>query len=107
MSLVGGLVPGSSGGYWLVHIVVLPMGLQTPSAPWVLSLLLHCFPKSFFFLTLNPSITNFKKVCAGYHLYNTVNLNISILSAHENVAVENKFMKVLNSRIGSFAMQEK
>jgi len=24
--------------YWLVHIVVLPMGLQTPSAPWVLSL---------------------------------------------------------------------
>jgi hypothetical protein len=37
-SLVGGLVPGSSGGYWLVHIVVPPMGLQTPSAPWVLSL---------------------------------------------------------------------
>ena len=25
-------------GYWLVHIVVLPIGLQTPSAPWVLSL---------------------------------------------------------------------
>ena len=25
-------------GYWLVHIVVPPMGLQTPSAPWVLSL---------------------------------------------------------------------
>jgi hypothetical protein len=25
-------------GYRLVHIVVLPMGLQTPSAPWVLSL---------------------------------------------------------------------
>jgi hypothetical protein len=24
--------------YWLVHIVVSPMGLQTPSAPWVLSL---------------------------------------------------------------------
>jgi uncharacterized membrane protein len=24
--------------YWLVHIVVLSMGLQTPSAPWVLSL---------------------------------------------------------------------
>jgi hypothetical protein len=23
-------------GYWLVHIVVPPMGLQTPSAPWVL-----------------------------------------------------------------------
>jgi hypothetical protein len=37
-SLVGGLVPGSSGGYWLVYIVVPPMGLQTPSAPWVLSL---------------------------------------------------------------------
>jgi hypothetical protein len=37
-SLVSGLVPGSSGGYWLVHIVVPPMGLQTPSAPWVLSL---------------------------------------------------------------------
>jgi hypothetical protein len=33
-SLVGGLVPGSSG----VHNVVPPMGLQTPSAPWVLSL---------------------------------------------------------------------
>jgi hypothetical protein len=25
-------------GYWLVHIVVPPMGLQTPSFPWVLSL---------------------------------------------------------------------
>ena len=25
-------------GYWLVHIVVPPIGLQTPSAPWVLSL---------------------------------------------------------------------
>jgi hypothetical protein len=25
-------------GYWLVHIVVSLMGLQTPSAPWVLSL---------------------------------------------------------------------
>jgi hypothetical protein len=37
-SLVGGLIPGSSGGYWLVHIVVPPMGLQTPSAPWILSL---------------------------------------------------------------------
>jgi hypothetical protein len=36
-SLVGGLVPENSGGYWLVHIV-LPIGLQTPSAPWVLSL---------------------------------------------------------------------
>ena len=24
--------------YWLVHIVVPPMGLQAPSAPWVLSL---------------------------------------------------------------------
>ena len=34
-SLVVGVVPGS---YWLVHIVVPPMGLQTPSAPWVLSL---------------------------------------------------------------------
>ena len=37
-SLVGGLVPGSS---WEVHIVVSPIGLQTPLAPWVLSLLLH------------------------------------------------------------------
>jgi hypothetical protein len=38
-SLVGDLVPGSSGeGYYLVHMVVPPMGLQTPSAPWVLSL---------------------------------------------------------------------
>jgi hypothetical protein len=37
-SLIGGLVPGSSGGYWLVHIVVPPMGLQTPSASWVLFL---------------------------------------------------------------------
>jgi hypothetical protein len=25
-------------GYWLVHIAVPPIGLQTPSAPWVLSL---------------------------------------------------------------------
>jgi hypothetical protein len=37
-SLIGGLVPWSSGGYWLVHIVVQTIGLQTPSAPWVLSL---------------------------------------------------------------------
>jgi hypothetical protein len=25
-------------GYWLVHIVVPPIGLQMPLAPWVLSL---------------------------------------------------------------------
>jgi hypothetical protein len=37
-SSVGGWVPGSSGGYWLVHIVVPPMRLQAPLAPWVLSL---------------------------------------------------------------------
>jgi hypothetical protein len=37
-SLVGGLIPGSSGGYWLVHIVVPSMGLQSPSAPWFLFL---------------------------------------------------------------------
>jgi len=37
-SLVGGLVPGNSGGVWLVDIVVLPLVLQTPSAPSVLSL---------------------------------------------------------------------
>jgi hypothetical protein len=36
--LVGGLVPESSGGYWLVHIVVPPMRLLTPSASWVLFL---------------------------------------------------------------------
>jgi hypothetical protein len=28
----------SSGGYWLVHIVIPPIGLQIPLAPWVLSL---------------------------------------------------------------------
>jgi hypothetical protein len=28
----------NSGGYWLVHIVVPPKGLQTPLAPWVLPL---------------------------------------------------------------------
>jgi hypothetical protein len=28
----------SSRGYWLVHIVVPPIGLQIPLAPWVLSL---------------------------------------------------------------------
>jgi hypothetical protein len=38
-TLVGGLVPGSSGGVWLVDIVVLPMGMQTPSAPSVLPLI--------------------------------------------------------------------
>jgi hypothetical protein len=27
--------PRELWGYWLVHIVVLPMGLQTSSAPWV------------------------------------------------------------------------
>jgi hypothetical protein len=25
-------------GYWIVHIVVLPIGLQIASSPWVLSL---------------------------------------------------------------------
>ena len=30
--------PWEVWGYWLFHIVVPPMGLQTPSAPWVLSL---------------------------------------------------------------------
>jgi hypothetical protein len=30
--------PWKLWGYWLGHIVVPPMGLQTPSAPWVLSL---------------------------------------------------------------------
>jgi hypothetical protein len=44
-SLVDGLVPGSSvgrgsGAVWLVDIFVLPMGLQTPSTPSVLSLTL-------------------------------------------------------------------
>jgi hypothetical protein len=33
--------------YWLVHIVVPPMGLQTPSAPWVLSLALSLGTLSF------------------------------------------------------------
>jgi hypothetical protein len=26
------------GGYWVVHIVLPPIGLQIPLAPWVLSL---------------------------------------------------------------------
>jgi hypothetical protein len=42
-SLVGGLVPRSSGrggGDWLVDIVVLPMELQSPSVPLVISLTL-------------------------------------------------------------------
>jgi hypothetical protein len=30
--------PRELWGYWLVHIVVLPIGRQTPSAPWVFSL---------------------------------------------------------------------
>jgi hypothetical protein len=30
--------PWALGGYWLVHIVVPPMGLQTSSAYWVFSL---------------------------------------------------------------------
>jgi hypothetical protein len=37
-SLIGGLVPGSSEGICLVDIVVLPIRLQTPSAPLVHSL---------------------------------------------------------------------
>ena len=40
--LIGCLVPRSSGGYWLVHSVGSPTGLQTPSVPWILSLILHC-----------------------------------------------------------------
>jgi hypothetical protein len=38
-SLVGGLVPGSSEDLWLVDIIVLPMGLQTPSVPSVIFLI--------------------------------------------------------------------
>jgi hypothetical protein len=34
----------SSGGYWLVHIAVPPIGLQIPLAPWLLSLLLYWGP---------------------------------------------------------------
>ena len=30
-------IPWEHWGNWLVHIVVPPLGLQTPSAPWVLS----------------------------------------------------------------------
>ena len=37
-TLVGGLVPGNSGGYWWAHIIVPPAGLQTYSVPWVLFL---------------------------------------------------------------------
>ena len=37
-SFVDGLVPGSSWGDWLVDIVVLPVGLQSPSTPLVPSL---------------------------------------------------------------------
>jgi hypothetical protein len=33
-----GLFPGSFHGYWLVHIVVPLMGLQTLSAPWIFSI---------------------------------------------------------------------
>jgi hypothetical protein len=36
----GGIVPRSFWGYWLVHIDVPPMGLQTPSAPWPTSFLM-------------------------------------------------------------------
>ena len=32
------VVPWELWGYWLIHIVVPPLGLQTPSAPLVLSL---------------------------------------------------------------------
>ena len=39
-SLVGDLAPGSSREIWLVDIVVLPMGLQTPWATLVLPLTL-------------------------------------------------------------------
>jgi hypothetical protein len=43
-SLVGGLVPESSGGVWLVDIVVFPMRLQTPSAPSVIKdIYVQCF----------------------------------------------------------------
>jgi hypothetical protein len=43
-SLIGCIVPRRSGGYWLVNIDVLPMGLQTLSAPWVYLWLHHWEP---------------------------------------------------------------
>jgi hypothetical protein len=33
--------PWEIWGYWIIHIVVHPIGLQTPLAPWVLSLGIH------------------------------------------------------------------
>jgi hypothetical protein len=41
----------SSGGYWLVHIVVPPIGLQTPLAPWVLS---GCSQSAIGWMTVSP-----------------------------------------------------
>jgi hypothetical protein len=34
--------PRELWGYWLIHIVIPPRGLQIPSAPWVLSLSISC-----------------------------------------------------------------
>jgi hypothetical protein len=41
--------PRELWGYWLIHIVVPPMELQTPSAPWVLCLALPLETCSLFY----------------------------------------------------------
>jgi len=92
-SLVDGLVPGSSGGICLVDVIVLPMGLQTPSAPSVFSLtpplgphaqsdggLQPSSPVSVGLWQSLPGDTHiwFLAASTSCHLKNTMNSNVSI-----------------------------
>jgi hypothetical protein len=70
----------SSGGYWLVHIVVPPIGLQTPLAPWVLNflLLLHWGP------------------CVPFNSW--VWASTSVFARHQHSLTRDNYIRVLSAK---------
>ena len=70
-SLVGGLVPGNSGGYWLAHIGVPAVGFQT----------LQIFPEWLYQLALPPQWRSVLLAPHPHqHLLSPEFLNLAILT---------------------------
>jgi hypothetical protein len=68
-------------GYWLVHIVVPPIGLQFPLAPWVISLAVLLFLSFLPFLPLvHCKVTLIILVC--YLISNRALISITV-STHQ------------------------
>ena len=85
-SLVGGLVPGNSGEIWLVDIDVHPMGLQTPSAPSVLSLSPPLGAHSSSWLLVSASV--FVRLCrAPQEITISASFQQALLGIHHSVWV--------------------